>query len=72
MFPTLLKKEIQEYLISVRFVVLLALCVLLIPLSLHVNFPRTMESLAQSVVDIGLLLGTAIALFAAASVAFIK
>jgi len=38
MFPTLLKKEIQDYLVSIRFVVLLALCVLLIPLSLYVNF----------------------------------
>jgi ABC-type transport system involved in multi-copper enzyme maturation permease subunit len=38
MFLTLLKKEIQDYLISIRFVVLLALCVLLIPLSLYVNF----------------------------------
>jgi ABC-type transport system involved in multi-copper enzyme maturation permease subunit len=38
MFPTLLKKEIQDYLISIRFVVLLALCALLIPLSLYVNF----------------------------------
>ena len=178
MFPTLLKKEIQDYLISIRFVVLLALCVLLIPLSLYVNFetyrrwsadyneqvrtqtekssrgspeysglrppsalsvfaiadtgehvkvkfldavrvhyadldrlifsksysdlisdgdrgwgfggnlpgqespkdpprflflfPKTAESLAQSVVDIGLLLGSTIALFSAASVAFIK
>ena len=38
MLLTLLKKEIQDYLISIRFVVLLALCVLLIPLSLYVNF----------------------------------
>lgn len=37
MFPTLLKKEIQDYLISIRFVILLALCILLIPLSLYVN-----------------------------------
>ncbi len=38
MFGTLLKKEILEYLVSIRFVVLTALCVLLIPLSLYVNF----------------------------------
>ncbi len=38
MLSTLLKKEIQDYLISVRFVVLMALCILLIPLSLYVNF----------------------------------
>jgi hypothetical protein len=36
------------------------------------TFPRTAESLAQGVVDIGLLLGCAAALFAAASVAFIR
>jgi hypothetical protein len=36
-FATLLKKEILDNLISIRFVVLLALCVLLIPLSLYVN-----------------------------------
>ena len=38
MFGTLLRKEILEYLVSIRFVVLTALCVLLIPLSLYVNF----------------------------------
>ncbi len=37
MFITLLKKEILEYLVSIRFLVLTALCVLLIPLSLYVN-----------------------------------
>jgi ABC-type transport system involved in multi-copper enzyme maturation permease subunit len=38
MFFTLLRKEILDYLVSIRFVVLTALCVLLIPLSLYVNF----------------------------------
>lgn len=38
MFITLLKKEILDYLVSIRFLVLTALCVLLIPLSLYVNF----------------------------------
>ena len=38
MLGTLLKKEILEYLVSIRFVVLTVLCVLLIPLSLYVNF----------------------------------
>jgi ABC-type transport system involved in multi-copper enzyme maturation permease subunit len=38
MFTSLLKKEILDYLVSIRFFVLTALCVLLIPLSLYVNF----------------------------------
>jgi len=36
-FATLLKKEILDNVASIRFIVLLALCVLLIPLSLYVN-----------------------------------
>jgi ABC-type transport system involved in multi-copper enzyme maturation permease subunit len=38
MFATLLKKEILDYLVSIRFLVMTALCVLLIPLSLYVNY----------------------------------
>ncbi len=38
MFATILKKEILDYLVSVRFLVLTVLCVLLIPLSLYVNY----------------------------------
>jgi ABC-type transport system involved in multi-copper enzyme maturation permease subunit len=38
MYTSLLKKEILDYLVSIRFVVLTALCVLLIPLSFYVNF----------------------------------
>jgi ABC-type transport system involved in multi-copper enzyme maturation permease subunit len=38
MFTSLFKKEILDYLVSIRFVVLTALCVLLIPLSFYVNF----------------------------------
>jgi ABC-type transport system involved in multi-copper enzyme maturation permease subunit len=38
MFLTLLKKEILNCLISIRFIVLMALCILLIPLSLYVNY----------------------------------
>jgi ABC-type transport system involved in multi-copper enzyme maturation permease subunit len=38
MYSSLLKKEILDYLVSIRFFVLTALCVLLIPLSLYVNF----------------------------------
>jgi ABC-type transport system involved in multi-copper enzyme maturation permease subunit len=37
-YASLLKKEILDYLVSIRFFVLTALCVLLIPLSLYVNF----------------------------------
>ncbi len=135
MFPTLLKKEIQDYLISVRFVVLMALCILLIPLSLTdiadtgdsvkvrffdavrmyyatlerlvfskmytdlisdgdrgwgfngslpgqetpknpprfvFTFPRIAESLAQCVVDVGLLFGCGGMLFAAATITFVR
>ena len=38
MLMTLIEKEIMHHLLSVRFVALLLMCVLLIPLNLHINY----------------------------------
>ena len=47
MLRTLIQKEILHHLLSVRFVALLLMCLLLIPLTLSINY----QSYRQDLVD---------------------
>ena len=45
MLMTLIQKEIMHHVLSVRFVALLLMCVLLIPLTLSINYRRYSQNL---------------------------
>ncbi len=47
MLMTLIQKEIQHHLLSVRFVVLLLMCLLLIPLTLSINYRKYNQNLVD-------------------------
>ena len=38
MLLTLIQKEMMHHILSVRFVALLVMCLLLVPLTLHINY----------------------------------
>ena len=43
MLITLIRKEIMHHILSVRFVVLLLMCLLLVPLTLHINYRNYLQ-----------------------------
>lgn len=43
MLSTLIQKEILLHLLSARFIALLLMCVLLIPLNFHINYRRYLQ-----------------------------
>ncbi len=47
MLMTLIQKEIMQHILSVRFVALLLMCVLLIPLTLSINYRRYSQNLVD-------------------------
>ena len=47
MLMTLIQKEIQHHLLSVRFVALLLMCLLLVPLTLSINHRNYHQSLVD-------------------------
>ena len=44
MLLTLIQKEIMHHILSVRFVALLLMCLLLIPLTLHINYRNYLQN----------------------------
>ena len=44
MLMTLIQKEIRHYIVSVRFVALLVMCLLLVPLTLHINYRNYLQN----------------------------
>ena len=44
MLLTLIQKEVMHHILSVRFVALLVMCLLLVPLTLHINYRNYLES----------------------------
>ena len=44
MLTTLIQKEIMHHILSVRFVALLLMCLLLIPLTLHINYRNYLQN----------------------------
>ena len=44
MLMTLIKKEIMHHILSVRFVALLVMCLLLVPLTLHINYRNYLQN----------------------------
>ena len=49
MLMTLIQKEIMHHILSVRFVALLLMCLLLIPLTLSINYRRYNQNLVQTI-----------------------
>ena len=49
MLMTLIQKEIMHHVLSARFVALLLMCVLLIPLNLHINYHHYLKCCACDV-----------------------
>ena len=47
MLMTLIQKEIMHHILSVRFIALLLMCALLIPLTLSINYRRYSQSLTD-------------------------
>ena len=47
MLMTLIQKEMMHHILSVRFVALLLMCVLLIPLILSINYQRYSQNLTD-------------------------
>ena len=47
MLMTLIQKEIMHHVLSVRFVALLLMCLLLIPLTLSINYRRYSQNLVD-------------------------
>ena len=43
MLQTLIQKEMMHHILSARFVALLVMCVLLIPLNFHINYHRYLQ-----------------------------
>ena len=44
MLMTLIQKEIMHHLLSVRFIALLLMCLLLVPLTLHINYRNYLQN----------------------------
>jgi len=44
MVMTLIRKEIMHHILSVRFVALLLMCLLLVPLTLHINYRTYLQN----------------------------
>ena len=44
MLMTLIQKEIMHHILSVRFVALLVMCLLLVPLTLHINYRNYLQN----------------------------
>ena len=44
MLTTLIQKEMMHHILSVRFVVLLVMCLLLVPLTLHINYRNYLQN----------------------------
>jgi len=47
MLTTLIQKEIMHHILSVRFVALLLMCLLLVPLTLHINYGNYRQNLVD-------------------------
>ena len=47
MLMTLIQKEIMHHILSVRFVALLVMCLLLVPLTLHINYRNYLQNQAN-------------------------
>ena len=47
MLMTLIQKEIMHHILSVRFVALLLMCLLLVPLTLSINYRRYSQNLVD-------------------------
>ncbi len=47
MFLTLIRKEMMHHILSVRFVALLVMCLLLVPLTLHINYRNYRQNLVD-------------------------
>ena len=43
MLMTLIQKEIMHHILSIRFVALLLMCLLLVPLTLHINYRNYLQ-----------------------------
>ncbi|MDE0681271.1 MAG: hypothetical protein OXI63_00030 [Candidatus Poribacteria bacterium] len=44
MLTTLIQKEMMHHILSVRFVALLVMCLLLVPLTLHINYRNYLQN----------------------------
>ena len=47
MLMTLIQKEMMHHILSARFVALLLMCLLLIPLTLHINYGNYRQNLVD-------------------------
>ena len=47
MLLTLIQKEMMHHILSVRFVALLVMCLLLVPLTLHINYRNYLQNQAN-------------------------